>query len=146
MPALPEAAAGTAPRTLVDYVVTEHGIASLRGQSIRERIGELIAVAHPDFRSDLKAEAQRLHNLAVQFMSKIRPNLEADPQGYQAAERRIVPPFNLFRSEPQIRPALHNGIDGNLPFHSGQGGAQTKVGAEPERQVAVVFSVQPVRV
>ncbi len=65
MPALPEAAAVAVPRTLVDYVVTEHGIASLRGKSIRERIGELIAVAHPDFRSDLKAEAKRLHNLAV---------------------------------------------------------------------------------
>ena len=65
VPALPEAAVVTVPRTLVDYVVTEHGIASMRGKSIRERIGELIAVAHPDFRAELRAEAKRLHNVAV---------------------------------------------------------------------------------
>ena len=65
MPSLPEAAVVTVPRTLVDYVVTEHGIAALRGKSIRERIGELIAVAHPDFRAELKAEAKRLHNVDV---------------------------------------------------------------------------------
>ena len=66
VPSLPEAAVVTVPRTLVDYVVTEHGIAALRGKSIRERIGELIAVAHPDFRAELRAEAKRLHNVAVQ--------------------------------------------------------------------------------
>ncbi len=65
VPSLPEAAVVTVPRTLVDYVVTEHGIASLRGKSIRERIGELIAVAHPDFRAELKDEAKRLHNMGV---------------------------------------------------------------------------------
>ena len=65
VPSLPEAAVVTVPRTLVDNVVTEHGIATLRGKSIRERIGELIAVAHPDFQAELKAEAKRLHNVDV---------------------------------------------------------------------------------
>ncbi len=44
--ALPEAAVVTVPRTLVDYVVTENGIASLRGKTTKERMGELMAVAH----------------------------------------------------------------------------------------------------
>jgi 4-hydroxybutyrate CoA-transferase len=63
--ALPEGSLVTVPRTLVDYVVTEHGIASLRGKTVRERIGELISVAHPDFREELKTEAKRLYGIAL---------------------------------------------------------------------------------
>ncbi|MCP4297635.1 MAG: GNAT family N-acetyltransferase [Proteobacteria bacterium] len=37
----------------VHYVVTEYGIATLRGRSIRERVMELIQVAHPKFRDEL---------------------------------------------------------------------------------------------
>jgi acyl-CoA hydrolase len=48
-------------RGFVDFVVTEHGIASLRGKSLRERMDELIAIAHPDFRAELRADGQRLH-------------------------------------------------------------------------------------
>jgi len=43
----------------VHYVVTEWGIASLRGKSIRERALELIQVAHPDFRDQLLREVRR---------------------------------------------------------------------------------------
>ena len=39
--------------------MTEHGIASLYGKSLRERADALIAIAHPDFRSDLRAAARR---------------------------------------------------------------------------------------
>jgi acyl-CoA hydrolase len=45
----------------VHYVVTEYGIAKLIGKSARERAHELIAIAHPDFRSELTAEARRLY-------------------------------------------------------------------------------------
>ena len=51
----------TVPRTFVDYVVTEQGIATLRGKTIRQRADELISVAHPDFRAELRKEAQYLH-------------------------------------------------------------------------------------
>lgn len=40
-------------RADVHFVVTEYGIATLRGRSLRERALELIQVAHPDFREDL---------------------------------------------------------------------------------------------
>ena len=53
----------TVPRTYVDYLVTEHGIATLRGKSMRERINEIIAVAHPDFQSELHAAAKRLYSV-----------------------------------------------------------------------------------
>lgn len=44
-------------RNVVDYVVTEYGIAELRGVSIRERARRLIAIAHPDFRQELTRQA-----------------------------------------------------------------------------------------
>ena len=43
----------TTPRYSVDYVVTEYGIARLRGKSLRERRRSLIEIAHPDFKSFL---------------------------------------------------------------------------------------------
>ena len=60
VPTLPEGTAVTLHRSNVDIVVTEHGIARLRGRTVRERVRELISVAHPDFRSDLAARAKAL--------------------------------------------------------------------------------------
>jgi len=50
----------TVGRQYADYVVTEYGIARLMNKNFRERANELIAVAHPDFRAELKKEAQKL--------------------------------------------------------------------------------------
>jgi 4-hydroxybutyrate CoA-transferase len=52
----------TAPRAFVHYVATEYGIASLKGKTIRERANQLIAIAHPDFRSELREEARRMYH------------------------------------------------------------------------------------
>ncbi len=41
-----------------DYVVTEYGVASVRGCSVKERVERLIAIAHPDFREQLLNEAK----------------------------------------------------------------------------------------
>jgi 4-hydroxybutyrate CoA-transferase len=48
------------PWTFTDYVVTEYGVANLLGKSRRQRAQELIAIAHPDFRSELEKEARKL--------------------------------------------------------------------------------------
>ena len=50
----------TIPRNIVDIVVTEYGVARLRGKSVRQRVEELIAVAHPDFRQELRDQARKL--------------------------------------------------------------------------------------
>lgn len=50
----------TVPRTFVDYVVTEHGIATLGDKSLKGRAQEMISVADPDFRPELQREAKRL--------------------------------------------------------------------------------------
>ncbi len=48
----------TTPRTDVMYVVTEFGIANLKGKSVPERARALIGIAHPDFREQLGREAR----------------------------------------------------------------------------------------
>ena len=63
VPALLEGGVVTTPRGCVHHVVTEYGVATLKGKSIRERAHELIAVAHPDFRGELRSEAKRLYSV-----------------------------------------------------------------------------------
>jgi acyl-CoA hydrolase len=49
----------TVPRSDVQYVVTEYGIAKLDGKTRSERARELIAIAHPNFRKELEQEAYK---------------------------------------------------------------------------------------
>jgi 4-hydroxybutyrate CoA-transferase len=46
----------TLHRNLADYVVTEFGIAKLRGKTLRERAQELVNISHPNFRDELTRE------------------------------------------------------------------------------------------
>jgi len=50
----------TTPRAEADLVVTEYGIAELRGRTLAERARALIAVADPSFRSELVKASERL--------------------------------------------------------------------------------------
>jgi 4-hydroxybutyrate CoA-transferase len=54
----------TIPRFFADTVVTEYGVARLWGKNHRQRAMELIAVAHPDFRADLRSQAQAIFGAA----------------------------------------------------------------------------------
>lgn len=49
----------TTSKNDVDYIVTEYGLAHLRGQSLASRAKQLIAIAHPDFRDELTFEAKK---------------------------------------------------------------------------------------
>ncbi len=60
VPGLTQGAAVSLSRNDVDYVVTEYGVAALRGTPIRERVKRLIAIAHPDFRESLETSAKEL--------------------------------------------------------------------------------------
>lgn len=60
VPTLPEGAAVTLHRSFVDHVVTEHGVAKLRGRTVKERALALIGVAAPEFREELKSQAKKL--------------------------------------------------------------------------------------
>ncbi len=55
---LPPGTVVTVPRQYADYFVTEYGIAHMRNRTLRERVNEMIAVAHPDFRADLVRQSK----------------------------------------------------------------------------------------
>jgi acyl-CoA hydrolase len=50
----------TTLKNTVDHVVTEWGVAELRGRSVAERTRALITIAHPKFRDDLEREAKQM--------------------------------------------------------------------------------------
>ena len=60
VPLLTEGSPVSLSRNDVDYVVTEYGVAHLRGREMRQRVKNLIAIAHPDFRGELKKKADEL--------------------------------------------------------------------------------------
>lgn len=60
-PTLMNGSAVTLHRSNTDYIVTEYGIAALRGRTIEERTKALIAVAHPKFREQLIEEARKMN-------------------------------------------------------------------------------------
>ncbi|QPG05790.1 GNAT family N-acetyltransferase [Salinimonas marina] len=69
VPSISEGAGVVTSRGNVHYVVTEYGVASLKGKSIRERALELIRVAHPKFRARLLEEV-RTHYWVPHYQEK----------------------------------------------------------------------------
>lgn len=62
VPVIDEGAAVTTSRNDVDYIITEYGIARLKGLSLKERAKALINIAHPNFRDELsEAYEKRFH-------------------------------------------------------------------------------------
>ncbi len=54
VPELPPGSPVTVPRTFADYVITEYGVARLKYKTRRQRAAELISIAHPDLRGELR--------------------------------------------------------------------------------------------
>ena len=63
-PYIDEGAAVTTNRYDVDYIITEYGIARLKGKSLKERGRALIDIAHPDVRAHLAEEFEKRFNTA----------------------------------------------------------------------------------
>lgn len=59
-PTLPPGTIVTVPRTITSYIITEYGTINLKGRSTWQRAEGLISIAHPRFRDELIAEAQRM--------------------------------------------------------------------------------------
>ncbi len=59
VPFLTQGAAVTTSRNDIDYIVTEYGVAAMKGRSLRQRAKALIAIAHPKFRPQLEEEYVR---------------------------------------------------------------------------------------
>jgi acyl-CoA hydrolase len=75
---LTEGSVVTTLKNTVDHVVTEYGIAKLRGRSLGERASALIAIAHPDHRESLERDARE-----AGLLRSTRPA----PRGAQAERR-----------------------------------------------------------
>jgi acyl-CoA hydrolase/RimJ/RimL family protein N-acetyltransferase len=61
VPRLSEGAGVVTTRGDVDVIITEYGLATLHGKTIRERVLSLIAIAHPKFRNELLEVAKQMH-------------------------------------------------------------------------------------
>jgi len=66
-PTIPPGEIVTVPRVDVSYLVTEYGVAYLKGLSIPERVLAITNLAHPDFRDELLEEAKKMHWLNKQW-------------------------------------------------------------------------------
>ena len=62
VPKITDYSAVTTTRNDVNYIVTEFGVAQLKGKSMRERARALISIAHPNFREELCEEFERRFN------------------------------------------------------------------------------------
>jgi len=70
---LSEGAGVATTRGDVNFIITEYGIAELKGKSIYQRVMELAEVAHPKFREDLIEEAKKHHYI---FADQLPPTCE----------------------------------------------------------------------
>ena len=59
VPFIPAGCTTSAPRAMIENVATEYGVAHLTGKTVRERAEEMIKVAHPQFRDELRAYAEK---------------------------------------------------------------------------------------
>ena len=62
VPFIDEGAAVTATRHDADYIITEYGIAHLKGKTLKERARALVEIAHPKFREGLKRQFETRFN------------------------------------------------------------------------------------
>jgi len=65
VPTLKIGAAVTTSRNDVDYVITEYGIAALKGKTVRERMKALIDIADPSFREVLTRKAFEIYQVRI---------------------------------------------------------------------------------
>lgn len=87
----------TIPRHLRDVVVTEYGIADLRGQTDAEVIARLLAISDSRFQPHLQAEAQKAGKLPAEFQldARYRDNTPQRLAGLRERHARLFPEYPL---------------------------------------------------
>lgn len=95
VPLITEGSAVTTPRNDVNYVVTEYGIAQLKGKTLKERAKALIQIAHPKFRPYLILEYKKRFNEEpfskedlINFKEVVKEKIKGDIQNVKS---RITP-------------------------------------------------------
>ncbi|MDR0277576.1 MAG: acetyl-CoA hydrolase [Paucimonas sp.] len=87
----------TIPRHLRDVVVTEYGIADLRGQTDAEVIARMLAISDSRFQPHLQAEAQKAGKLPADFQldARYRDNTPQRLAGLRERHARLFPEYPL---------------------------------------------------
>ncbi len=88
LPDLPPGAGVGITRADVHHIVTEYGIASLRGRTVQERVSELIQIAHPDCREALLAAAHERR--LVPRLFQLPPPYAESTDGIQIRKVRLA--------------------------------------------------------
>ena len=65
----------TTLKNTVDHIVTEHGVADMRGRSVSQRAAALISIADPQFQDELTQEARALGYLTTRLLGRGNPPL-----------------------------------------------------------------------
>ncbi|MEW5956568.1 MAG: acetyl-CoA hydrolase/transferase C-terminal domain-containing protein [Chloroflexota bacterium] len=92
VPMLAEGAEITIPGQDVDTIVTEYGVAELKGKSVKDRMAALIRIAHPNFRGWIREEAERLGivpRLIIPGFEAAGPSRAATAPGVTAGTIRL---------------------------------------------------------
>jgi acyl-CoA hydrolase/GNAT superfamily N-acetyltransferase len=121
VPKLSDGAGVVTTRGDVHYVVTEFGVASLHGRSIRERALALIEVAHPKFRSWLIAEAKR-RNYIYRDIQETPVEISSYPDKF--VKHVTLKDGSVVLIRP-VRPADEQKL--RRPFYNVSGGEETMV-------------------
>ena len=108
VPRLGHGSAVTTLKNTVDKVVTEHGIAELRGRSVRERTRALVGIAHPEFRDEARGRGPR-HGLVV------RTGVAGVDVRKPEQSRREARPADAAAADPGGRQAEPSGLLADRP-------------------------------
>ena len=94
LPVLPEGSEVTVPGQYADTVVTEYGVADLKGKTIKQRMEALIKIAHPDFREWIRDECHRIGSVpklqVPGFSVDKEKYADPDPVGVPGVEENSI--------------------------------------------------------
>lgn len=93
VPLITEGSAITTPRNDVNYVVTEYGVAQLKGKTLKERAKALILITHPKFRPHLILEYKRRFNEMPFTKEEMKDLLEEMREHFDSIKGHIVEEF-----------------------------------------------------
>lgn len=93
VPLITEGSAITTPRNDVNYVVTEYGVAQLKGKTLKERAKALILITHPKFRPHLILEYKRRFNEMPFSKEEMKDLLEEMREHFDSMKEHIVEEF-----------------------------------------------------
>ncbi|MFX0107764.1 MAG: GNAT family N-acetyltransferase, partial [Candidatus Hodarchaeota archaeon] len=108
VPRLSEGAGVVTTRGDVEVIITEYGLATLHGKTIRERVLSLIAIAHPKFRNDLLEAAKKMRyvfedQVPFQVAGTYFPTEFESQETFKGPEGPVTIQFRLARPDDSDR-------------------------------------------